>query len=230
MLTPSDNESKTPKDIEAKIAAMRNNSEYQRLRLKLDNLRAERNAIINGEKNDFYTGQLLFAASPQLVDNFVSGFGIHNFTKYKYGKDYDKLTNDEKEKVDSEYQEYSSSQEKAKVLTAYNIFTQMQEKMTPSIIDVAQRIKDSSGIYLSETTQYKYLEEKYNNILNEKRAALNQALQELPEGINTNDDIDKLKSEVQILEAYLENLKNFKFGVLNTALSQQGEQILYRPE
>lgn len=230
MLTPSDTESKTPKDIEAKIAAMRNNSEYQRLRLKLDNLRAERNAIINGEKNDFYTGQLLFAASPQLVDNFVSGFGIHNFTKYKYGKDYDKLTNDEKEKVDSEYQEYSSSQEKAKVLTAYNIFTQMQEKMTPSIIDVAQRIKDSSGIYLSETTQYKYLEEKYNNILNEKRAALNQALQELPEGINTNDDIDKLKSEVQILEAYLENLKNFKFGVLNTALSQQGEQILYRPE
>ena len=230
MLTPSDTESKTPKDIEAKIAAMRNNSEYQRLRLKLDNLRAERNAIINGEKNDFYTGQLLFAASPQLVDNFVSGFGIHNFTKYKYGKDYDKLTNDEKEKVDSEYKEYSSSQEKAKVLTAYNIFTQMQEQMTPSILDVAKRIKDSSAIYLSETTQYKYLEEKYNNILNEKRAALDQALQALPEGVNTNEDIDKIRNEILMLEAYLENLKNFKYGILNTALSKKGEQLLDRPE
>lgn len=230
MLTPGETESKTPKDIEARIAAMRNNSEYQLLRVKLDNLRAERNAIINGEKNDFYTGQLLFAASPQLVNNFVSGFGIHNFTKYKYNKNYDTLTPDEKSKIDAEYKEYSTTQEKGKVLTAYNIFTQMQEKMIPSIIDVAQRVKDSSGIYLAETTQYKLLYEQINQTIKQKRDALEAALKALPEGVNTTDEIEQLRANIQVLEAYLEGVKNFKFGVLNPALSESGKQVLARPD
>lgn len=99
LLTPADNEPKTPKDIEARIESMRNNSEYQRLRLKIDTLRAQRDEILTGKKNDFYTGQLLFAASPQLVDNFVSGFGIHNYTRWKYKKEYDSLQQDEKIKL-----------------------------------------------------------------------------------------------------------------------------------
>jgi hypothetical protein len=230
MLTPDIDDPKTPKDIDAKIASMRTNSEYQQLRLKLDNLRSERDSIIHGERNDFYTGQLLFAASPQLVNNFVSGFGIHNFTKYKYGKNYDTLSSDEKAKIDEEYQEYSTTQEKNKVLTAYNIFTQMQEKMAPSIIDVSQRIKDSSGIYLAETTQYKLLYEQTNQIIKQKKDALEAALKALPEGINTTDEIDQLRSSIQVLESYLESIKNFKFGILNTALSEPGKQILARPD
>lgn len=230
LLTPGETEAKTPKDIEARIAAMRTNSEYQQLRVKLDNLRNERNAIINGERNDYYTGQLLFAASPQLVNNFVSGFGIHNFTRYKYNKNYNTLTPDEKAKIDSEYQEYSNTQEKAKVLTAYNIFTQMQEKMIPSIIDVAQRVKDSSGVYLAETTQYKLLYEQINHQLKQKRDALDVALAALPEGVNTNDEIEQLRANIQILEAYLESVKNFKFGILNPALSESGKQVLARPD
>ena len=230
MLTPDIDDPKTPKDIDAKIASMRTNSEYQQLRLKLDNLRSERDSIIHGERNDFYTGQLLFAASPQLVNNFVSGFGIHNFTKYKYGKNYDTLSSDEKAKIDEEYQEYSTTQEKNKVLTAYNIFTQMQEKMAPSIIDVSQRVKDSSGIYLAETTQYKLLYEQTNQIIKQKKDALEAALKALPEGINTTDEIDQLRSSIQVLESYLESIKNFKFGILNTALSEPGKQILARPD
>lgn len=229
MLTPEETEPKTPKDIDSKIASLRNNSEYQRLRLKLDNLRAERNSIINGERNDYYTGQLLFAANPQLVNNFVSGFGIHNFTKYKYGKDYNTLTSDEKAKVDAEYKEYSASQEKSKVLTAYNIFTQMQEKMIPSIIDVAQRVKNSSGVYLAETTQYKLLYEQTNQTIEKKRNELDTALKALPEGVDTTEEIEKLRADIQVLETYLEGVKNFKFGVLNTALSESGRRILARP-
>lgn len=230
MLTPEDTESKTPKDIEDKIAAMSNNSEYRRLKAKLDTLRAERDAIINGEKNDFYTGQLLFAANPQLVNNFVSGFGIHNFTKYKYNKNYDTLTADEKAKVDSEYADYSSKQEKNKVLTAYNIFTQMQEKLTPTIIDVAQRIKDSSGVYLAETTQYKLIYEQVNKLIKKKRDELDEALKALPDGVDTTDEINKLRHDIQALELYLNSVQNFKFEVLNPALSESGKQILMRPD
>lgn len=229
LLAPGETESKTPKDIEEKLNAMRNNSEYQQLRLKLDDLRAKRNSIINGEKNDYYTGQLLFAASPQLVNNFVSGFGIHNFTRYKYHKDYELLTSDEKSKVDSEYLNYSKTQEKSRVLSAYNIFTQMQEMMISDINNVAKKIKDSSGVYLAQTTQYKLNYEANNKKLLETKDALNKALNNLPEGVTTNEEIEKLKSNIQLLEAYLDIIKNYKFGVLNPALSQSGQDLLMRP-
>lgn len=229
LLTPAEDQPKTPKDIEARIAAMRNNSEYQRLRVKIDNLRAQRNAIINGEKNDFYTGQLLFAARPQLVNNFTSGFGIHNFTRYKYNKDYNTLTPDEKTKIDSEYQIYTNSEEKAKVLSAYDIFTKMQEQMIPIVIDVAQKAKDSSSIYLPGATQYKELYERISDKLNEKRASLNEVIDSLPEGVTTNEEIDKLRLQIQVLENYLKQAQNFKFGILNPALSTQGKSVLARP-
>lgn len=229
LLTPAENEPKTPKDIDAKIASMRNNSEYQRLRVQIDDLRNQRNAIINGEKNDFYTGQLMFAASPQLVNNFVSGFGIHNFTKYKYGKNYDTLTADEKTKIDSEYKEYTSSEEKAKVLSAYDIFIKMQEQMAPSVLSVADRVRNSSSIYLPGATQYKELYERITSIINGKRDELNEALNSLPEGVATTDEITKLRLQIQALENYLDKSKDFKFGVLSPALNETGQGILSRP-
>lgn len=229
LLTPADNEPKTPKDIEARIEAMRNNSEYQRLRLKIDTLRAQRDEILTGKKNDFYTGQLLFAASPQLVDNFVSGFGIHNYTRWKYKKEYDSLQQDEKDKIDSEYKEYSSSEEKHKVLTAYNIFSEMQESMINAMRSVGEKIKDSRKVYLPGATDYNIIYDQISNRLKESRTALDKAIENLPEGISSNEEIDNLKLDISQLEDHLNQIKSLKFEVLNPALSEEGRNILYRP-
>lgn len=229
LLTPADNEPKTPKDIEARIEAMRNNSEYQRLRLKIDTLRAQRDEILTGKKNDFYTGQLLFAASPQLVDNFVSGFGIHNYTRWKYKKEYDSLQQDEKDKIDSEYKEYSSSEEKHKVLTAYNIFSEMQESMINAMKSVGEKIKDSRKVYLPGATDYNIIYDQISNRLKESRTALDKAIENLPEGISSNEEIDNLKLDISQLEDHLNQIKSLKFEVLNPALSEEGRNILYRP-
>lgn len=229
LLTPADNEPKTPKDIEARIEAMRNNSEYQRLRLKIDTLRAQRDEILTGKKNDFYTGQLLFAASPQLVDNFVSGFGIHNYTRWKYKKEYDSLQQDEKDKIDSEYKEYSSSEEKHKVLTAYNIFSEMQESMINAMKSVGEKIKDSRKVYLPGATDYNIIYDQISNRLKESRTALDKAIENLPEGISSNEEIDSLKLDISQLEDHLNQIKSLKFEVLNPALSEEGRNILYRP-
>lgn len=95
-ITPTELEPKTPKDVDNKIAAAQNDVEFQRLKAKLDDLRARRDKIVSGELNDYYFGQARFAATPALATAFVDDLGIHNFTKVRYQKDFDQLTSDEK--------------------------------------------------------------------------------------------------------------------------------------
>lgn len=226
MLTPNEDEAKRDIDIEAKIKAMKSNNEYNTLKDKLDELRKQKEEILNGEKNDYYTGQLLFAANRELVDGFVSGFGIHNYTKYKYDKDYDSLNEDEKKKIDEEYKEYSSSDEKHKVLTAFDIFTQMQELTGKTISEVSQKIKDSSELFFSGTTENSFVTEYYQNQIEEN----NQKIEELSTNPEENkDEIDELTLKNSQLQNTIENINKFKFGFVSPALSNKGNNILFRP-
>jgi hypothetical protein len=57
MAAPKDGEASDRASAEAKIEALKNNSEYKKLEDDLKELRKQRDELISGNKNDFYYGQ-----------------------------------------------------------------------------------------------------------------------------------------------------------------------------
>lgn len=229
MLTPSETESKTPKDVEAKIAAVQNTSEYQTLKAKLDQLRVERDLIISGGKNDFYMSQLLFASNPEISRSFVPQFGIHNFTRYKYHKEYESLTDDEKATVDAEFEKYSDLQEKSDIVAAHDLFYKFQEDISQSIIDSANRTVDSSNLYKLGSSEFKERYDAITKRINDTSRALDIAISNLSENEDTNEEIENLENQLQNLKIYRDNLSNYHQTILQTALSEEGANKLLRP-
>lgn len=229
LLTPDENEPKTPKDIDEKIAALKNNAKYQELKTKLDNLRAQRDSILQGEKNDYYMGQLLFAANPVLVEGFYKGFGLHNYTRYKYNKDYNKLSDKDKAAIKEEYAVFSANKEKNVVLDAFDLFYDMNEKLAQSLTETSQKVKDSSEIF-KNTTQNLAVENFLKHTIKTKTQERDKLIEDLPEGVTTSEDIDKLNNEIASLEQVLKSSLKFSFGFINRALTQKGSQLLKRPQ
>jgi hypothetical protein len=119
MLSPKEGDTTDTKAFEARKEALKNNAEYKKLAEELKSLRQEYQDLMEGKKSDYYFGQWQWILQPQLANLFVDGFGKTAFVKNNYGKDYEQLDEEEKAKVDAEYEEYSKSSEKTKVLAGY---------------------------------------------------------------------------------------------------------------
>lgn len=230
MLTPSDTESKTPKDLETKIEAVQKTSEFQNLKFKLEQLRQERNSIINGERNDFYMSQLLFAANPEIARSFIPKFGIHNYTRYKYNKDYDKLTDDEKVTIDNEFENYTNLQEKDDIISAHNLFYKFQEDISKSVTEVASKTIDSSSIYKLGSSEFKQRYEALTEKLNNTNRALDEAISKLSDNEETSNEIEELRREIETLQNHINSLGSYHHTLLQPALSQNGTNILVRAQ
>ena len=226
MLTPKDNEPKTPKDIEDKIAALKNNAEYNNLVEQLNSLRAQRDSLINGERNDYYLGQLLFASNPSLVEGFFSGFGIHNYTRWKYNKDYNKLSEEEKASIKDEYSKFSAHEEKKLVLNAYDIFSSMNEQLIQSIITAGAQVQDRSKLF-TNTIQTSMVNSYLEQTLKAKREELDR-LSGDPEH-DHSEEIERLSNDIAYLEKAQKANSEFKFGFVNRGLTKEGSNILKRP-
>lgn len=224
MLAPSETESKTSKDFDDKEEALKNNSEYKQLKRKLDDLRKQRDEILKGEKNDFYTSQLLFAASPQLVEKFISGFGIRNYTKYYHNKNYDELSEEEKKVINTEYEEFSKFDEKENVIKAHKIFFELNELLTDKIKETSDKIKNND-LFISGTTEYKYVKDYLTKQLNDKLEELN-SLDETDSEYNNKSQA--LNIEIENINNQINDLNNLKFERLLPLLNEKGREILKR--
>lgn len=228
MLTPGDNESKTPKDIEEKITAMQNNTEYQQLRTKLDRLRAEKNSILNGERNDFYLSQLLFASKPILYSAFIPNFGIHNYTLYKHGKDYSTLNEEDKAKINEEYNNFINTKGKSQIINAHKLFYDFQEKLSGTIVDSANKSADLSKVFIPGMSEFAQDIEATQKLIAEDQEALDKAILELPEGQDTSEEIIRLRSSIADLQNYLNNKQNFQKTIFQPALTKEGKEKFNR--
>lgn len=224
MLTPKAGESQTTKDFDAKVESLKNNSEYKALSSKLKSLREQRDNIIKGKQNDFYIDQLLFAANPAIGEAWVKTFGIHNFTRHYYHKNYEDLSDNEKAVVDNAYKEYTTSKEKDQVITAHKLFYDFRQKMSSHVTNAAKNLKDFTGNYLSKT-QLSHRIESVQQELEAKRSELHTMLEEVKDGQEPSEDIVKLQNDVQQLEKELSTF--YRYELFQRALPKESSLIRF---
>lgn len=146
LLTPTGEDSVTGNDFASKLAGITTSTEYKTKEKKLQELRKKRDELVSGKHNDFYVSQLLYAGSPHLVSAFVDGFGIHEYTKYKYKKEYDELNQEDKQKIDEEYLVYTNGEEKRKVIDSHKLYLSLNEELTEHLNGIKPKINTRSEL------------------------------------------------------------------------------------
>lgn len=230
LLKPSEGEGRTEKDFDVKLDSLKNNPEYKELKKELDDLRKQRDEIVDGKRNGFYVGQMQFAVRKNIVDNFVEGFGIHNYCRLKFGKDYDSLDDIEKLDVDEAYKIFSTTTEKKRVIDAHALFTQMQENTKQSIVDAAKNMKNEQDLFIAGSTETGLMNLGVDDLIEEKQKQIEEKVKELPEGQETSEEIEELKLQIKDLEEQRGEINKSKYGSIAPALSQNGRTILKRTQ
>ena len=130
----SNNTSAASTEDEKKTQAesIKNDAKIQEYTKKLKELREERDKFFTGEKNRYYSGQALFAANENLYKEFVD-VSRETYTKLKKGMSYESLNEDDKKKLDAEYDEYHAKEGREKIYRAYDFYLSLAEKFAPII-------------------------------------------------------------------------------------------------
>ena len=192
-------DSKTPSALDDRIAALKTDAKYIALETELDELRKKRDDILSGQKNDEYLDLMLFVANPSIASPFAESFGLHNFTRYKYGKEYEQLTADEKITVDAAYKKYSEQKEKSDVLAAYEAFVDFRRKLTPTFDAIQKDLIQENGI-VGTLQQFRI------NELEKQIADINAKLQTLDDAdVDTKDALTEQHNNLLFELSQLDN-------------------------
>lgn len=122
----------TEDEKKAQAETINNDAKIQEYNKKLDELREERDKFFTGEKNRYYSGQALFAANEKLHKEFVD-VSRETYAKLKKGMSYESLNEDDKKKLDAEYDEYHAKEGREKIYSAYDFYLSLAEKFAPII-------------------------------------------------------------------------------------------------
>ena len=166
----------------AKYAAAK--TKIENYNKKLDELRKEREKFLNGEKNRYYSGQALFAANENLHKEFVD-LSRETYAKLKKGRSYESLNEDDKKKLDAEYDEYYAKEGREKIYRAYDFYLSLAEK-------------------------FAHIIQKHGEILDKdykKDKELPQIFA-VTDYLNTNIELKKLKKEAEELQNKITTLKS----------------------
>ena len=137
------NSTRTNDSAEEKAKAtekINNSLKIKELQTDLANLRSERDAILNGEKNDWYVGRGLFALDEPVVTAF-SNFSKENFAQSLYSINYGSLTDDQKKIVDDKFADYAAENGKYKYDIAFEIYNKLLERNTPELTNLNTKLK-----------------------------------------------------------------------------------------
>jgi hypothetical protein len=126
LLIQADKPGDTAASEEATKKAVKNNAEIKKLEEELKVLREQRDAILNGERNDYYMGQILFVMNDELNKHFVK-LTKDNFAQSKLGKRYDDLNDVEKDLLDDDYNDYIAHEGKYDLYRAYDVYLGLSE-------------------------------------------------------------------------------------------------------
>lgn len=227
MLIPEADESADDKHLEARIERIKGSSEYKKLATKLEEIRAKRDEILSGKRNDYYVSQLLYTAKPAIAKSFVPGFGIHNFARVMTGKEYSELDDAEKAEVDKSYKEFSTQEEKSAVIASHDLFWKLNIGLAKDVLEVANKAKSTESPFLHGLNQLTRQEFDLSKRLNELEAKRDELLKS---GVaSDNEELINLNNSIQRVTDNLNALYDIKAIGLMPALSESGEKILTRP-
>lgn len=219
MLKPKESEPKTPSDVDAHIAAVKKSSDYKYLSDKLKKLRERRDAIVKGERHNYYTGQLNFALMPEIARTFGAIVGKNQFSLYKFGKKYDELSDDDKKIADELYAKYSPNEKNA-AFRAYDIYYNLTQTFKDDINETSSKLEEYTKLFSGELFGQQISESIDEGIKNR------ESLIEIERKLETPDEnkIAKLQNEIS-------NLKLQKImSMMSRSLSSKGREILDRTQ
>ena len=181
----SNNASAASTEDEKKTQAesIKNDAKIQEYTKKLKELREERDKFFTGEKNRYYSGQALFAANENLHKEFVD-VSRETYAKLKKSMSYESLNEDDKKKLDAEYDEYHAKDGREKIYRAYDFYLSLAEKFAPII-------------------------QKHGEILDKdyKKDKKLPQIFAVTDYLNINVEIDKLNKEAKDLQSKITTLK-----------------------
>ena len=213
---------------EKKIQAesINNDAKIQEYNKKLEELRKEREKFLNGGKNRYYSGQALFAANEKLHKEFVD-LSKETYAKLKKGMSYESLNEDDKKKLDAEYDEYYAKEGREKIYRAYDFYLSLAEKFAPIIKKYGETLdkdykKDGKLPQIFAVTDYLNTDVEINKLdkeakdLQDKITTL-KAQKSTPEIDQQIRDAELELSDIRIKADALD--KQRRFALLNTDLS-----------
>lgn len=177
----------TEDEKKTQAESINNDAKIQEYNKKLDELRKEREKFFTGEKNRYYSGQALFAANEKFYKEFVD-VSRETYAKLKKGMSYESLNEDDKKKLDAEYDEYHAKEGREKIYRAYDFYLSLAEKFTPII-------------------------QKHGEILDKdfKKDKKLPQIFAVTDFLNTDTEIQKLDKEAKDLQSKITTLKAQEF-------------------
>ena len=225
LLTLDETSVKTDSDVAEHIKTIKASNNYKTLETKLENLRNKRDEILSGKKNDYYTGQILFAFNPELNKAFGTSLGKHAFTLLNYNKKYEDLTNEEREIVDQEFITYTTTSEKDLVYRNYDVYWRLNNNLHKDIKESASKAFTKDKLFQS------YELSEVNLELNELMQELDKVKQELVEE-NAKEKSDETKIDSLIkkeidLENKIQDIRSTKPVLLMRTPSEEYNKLLH---
>lgn len=119
---------------------IKNSEKLKTLKEDLDALREERDTILKGEKNWKYVGQAIFASNPELAKNFID-LRIEKYSQIVLGRNYNSLSEEEKEALNSDYALYMKDEGKNKVLRAADLYIAQSQRYSERLMAENEKLK-----------------------------------------------------------------------------------------
>ena len=181
--------------------AIKNNAEIKKLEEELKELRTQRDAILKGERNDYYMGQILFVMNDELNKHFVK-LTKDNFAKAKYNKRYESLNDAEKDLLDDDYNDYIANEGKYDLYRAYDVYLGLSELWEPKLTEAAKSLE---GYRVSKSFNGQYGSEYFKTIANAKK--LQKTIDELEAKESlTPEEAEKLKESTEARDKLVQYL------------------------
>lgn len=201
LLIESEKVGDTSESKEETKKAIKDNAEIKQLEEELKVLREQRDAILKGERNDYYMGQILFVMNDELNKHFVR-LTKDNFAQSKLGKRYDSLNDVEKDLLDEDYNDYIAHEGKYDLYRAYDVYLGLSEAWAPKLIETAKSLE---GYGISESFKGQYGAEYFKTIANAKK--LQKTIDELEAKESlTPEEAEKLKESIEAIDALVQYL------------------------
>lgn len=120
---------------------IKSSEKVKKLQSELDELRTERDRILNGELNWKYIGQAIFASNTGLAKNFID-LSIENYTQAVHGQKYSALNEEQQKAIKTEWDEYMKDEGKNKILRAFDVYLGLSQRYAERLKAEQENLKD----------------------------------------------------------------------------------------
>lgn len=186
-----------------------NDSKIKELQQRLAELREEKTKFFAGQKNQYYSGQALFAANQNLNHNFVN-IDLENYTKLKYGRSFKSFNEEQQKDIKAEHDEYIKVEGRNNVYRAYDLYLDLSTKYA----DVVQKHGENlDKLFKEEMSIPRIMGQTHFNQAKAEYVTLNSELLELNALENPTPEQESRKIEIESRKAEL--AQQFSLMLLN---------------